>query len=289
MTTAPFDTRIGIRASILPGYLDCQLRAAVTVLGSDFREHGYEIARPRSNIGALFGSGMHGGGEAALKELMLAGSMMPLSAIEDASITAFRARHAEEVEYESDLVMDEDSPTIDAAEAQLRRAARQWRADVLESANPIAVESYVEADLLPGVKLTGHADLLHLDGQGTRRRLRDLKTSRRKQTGAKFQSQIGAYSLLFRSEGYETTDAQIDHLRRVPISKPQPPMEMEPLEVEACEQIAHSTLTDFATKALAFRDDGDPSRFLVNPASMLCSPRFCRAFGSAVCPATRRT
>lgn len=287
MTTAPFDTRIGIRASILPGYLDCQLRAAVTVLGSDFREHGYEIRRPRSNIGALFGSGMHGGGETALKELMLAGSLMPLSAIEDASIEAFRARHADEVQYDGELVMDEDSPTIDAAEAQLRRAARQWRADVLERAQPIAVESYVEADLIPGVKLTGHADLLHLDGQEDRRILRDLKTSRRKQHGTKFQSQIGAYSLLFRSEGYETTGAQIDHLRRAPLAKPQPAMEMEPLEVEACEQIAHSTLKDFATKALAFRADGDPSSFLVNPASQLCSQKFCRAWGTAVCPATR--
>ena len=281
------DNRIRIRASILPGYLDCQLRAAVAVLGSDFREHGHTIARPKSNIGALFGSGMHGGGEAALTELMLRGSTMPLSAIEDASIAAFRARHAEEVEHDGDLVMDDDSPTIDAAEASLRRAARQWRLDVLESAHPIAVESYVEADLVPGVKLTGHADLLHLDGQRDRRTLRDLKTSRRKQTGTKFQSQIGAYSLLFRSEGYEVTDAQIDHLRRVPIAKPLPAMEMEPLEVEACESIAHSTVTDFATKALAFREDGDSSRFLVNPASMLCSPRFCRAWGSAVCPATR--
>lgn len=277
---------IVIRASSLPGFLDCQLRAAVSTLSKAFAEHGHWIGRARSNIGAMVGSGVHGGAEVALKEKMASGALAPISTLEDAGIAAFRERMASD-EGEG-LVMDDDSPDVDTAERQIRRMVARYREDVAAVARPVSVESRVEAELEPGVILSGQGDLLHLDGRdGGRNVVRDTKTGRRRQSPAKHLAQIGAYSLLYRSRLIQTDSAQIDFVRRAKIADPQPPVEEQPLDLRAAEDVAWAVLNDFAAKAVAFVKDGNPARFLCNPAADLCSPRFCRAFGSKACAATR--
>lgn len=277
---------ITIRASSTTSYLDCQLRAAAHSAPWLFAEHGWELAPPRSNIGALVGSGVHGAAEHALTERMLSGTVMPADAIEDAGIGAFRARRDEEAETAVEIVMDGDSPSMDDAETQIRRMARQYRLDVLQESEPVAVESRITATFVEGVTLSGQADLLHLDGR-ERHVVRDLKTGRRRLKATQHAAQIGSYSLLFRSMGYDTGAGQIDYLPRAALKKPQSEVEKMPLDIYAAEQIAHAVLTDMGTKLLAFAADGNPSRFIPNPASNLCSSRFCRAFGTPACPATR--
>jgi hypothetical protein len=279
---------ITIRASSLPSYLDCQLRAAVSQLGSLFLAHGHEVARPYPNIGALVGTGVHAAAEVALTERMMAGTLSAVSTMEDAAVDAFRARRTQELEEGAGpVIMDGESPTMDAAEHQVARMARQYRQDVVATARPLAVENRITIETGVGdVMLSGQSDLLHLDDQRTGNVVRDLKNSRAKPAAVKHIAQIGAYSLLFRSQGHETHGAQIDHLARVKVSKVQPPVEHYPLDVAGAERIAHAVTSEFATKALALADDGDPGRFLVNPASNLCNAKFCRAYGCPVCPAT---
>lgn len=277
---------ITIRASSTSAWTDCQRRAAVHSAPKLFADHGFDIAPPRSNIGALVGSGVHGAAEPALKERMLNGSIMPLSAIEDAGIEAFRARKAEEGEIAAEIVMDGDSPTMDDAEAQIRRMARRYRDDVLVDAEPVAVESRVTAEFMPGVELSGQADLLHLDGRD-RHVVRDLKTGRQRRKAVTHAAQIGSYSLLFRAIGFDTKEAQIDYLARVTLKKPQPEVEPQPLPLFEAERVAHAVLSDMGGKLLAFADDGDPGRFIPNPSGNLCSLRFCRAFGTDACPLTK--
>lgn len=280
---------ITIRASSTTNWTDCQLRAAVHSAPKMFADHGYDIRRPRANIGALVGSGVHGAAEPGLKERMLAGTVMPLDALEDAGVEAFRERRRIEADEVIEIVMDDDSPTTDDAERQIRRMVGAYRDGVLAHSHPVAVESRIEAELMPGVTLSGQADLLHLDAgeTGSVNRVRDLKTGRRKKPAMHHAPQLGSYSLLFRSKGYETGDGAIDYLPRVKLAKPQPPTEHMPLNILSAEQIAHAVLTDMGTKLLAFAADGDASRFIPNPGSMLCSYKFCRAHGCAVCPATR--
>lgn len=274
-----------IRASSLPSYLDCQLRAAVSQLGHVFDLHGHQIARARGNVGAMIGSGVHGGAEVALKERMTAGTLAPVDVVEDAAIAAFRDRL--DAEGGDDLVMDQDSPTVSDAERQVRRMVRQYRVDVAERANPLAVESRIEADVGDGVVLSGQADLLHLDEQRSGCAVRDLKTGRRRIAPTRHAAQCGSYSLLFRTLGFAPDHIQIDWLKRERLDKPQPDVEAQPLDVDDCERIAFATIGEFGAKARAFAADGDPARFLLNPSSHLCNPKYCRAYGSAVCAATR--
>lgn len=276
---------ITIRASSLPAFQDCQLRAAANTHSRLFREHGHELLPYCGNIGAVIGSGVHAGAEVGLSERMF-GTLAPLDALEDAAIEGFRKRLDEDAA--DGMILDDDTPTHSVAERQVRRMIGRYREDVVASARPVAVESRIKAEFRPGVTLSGQSDLLHLDAtaDGETATVRDLKTSRHKSTPFKHASQLGAYSLLFRSRGHETAAAQIDYLRRVKIDKQQPQVEQQPLDVVGCEIIATAVLNDFSTKLAAFAADGDPHRFLPNATSRLCSGRFCRLFGQPSCPAT---
>ncbi len=272
-----------IRASSLPGFLDCQLRAAANSQARLFVAHGHELRRGHGNIGAVVGSGVHAGAELALSERMM-GRASSLSACEDAAIETLRRRIEDEAG--EGLIFDEESPSRDAAERAARRMVAVYREDVADRATPVAVESRIEAEFAPGVILSGQSDLLHLDAATGAHKVRDLKTGRRHQPAAKHASQVGAYSLLFRSRGHSTDGAQIDFLKRVRLDREQPRVVAEPLSIEGCERQAHAVLGEFSAKLQAFAADGDPGRFLPNATSMLCNQKFCRLHGQPACPAT---
>ena len=275
-----------IRASSLSSFGDCQLRAAGSMFASQFQAHGHDVRRPRANIGALIGTGVHRAAEVALTEKMVSSSTAALSTMEDAAVESFRQRMAEDA-GDLPVVMDQETPTIAAALSQIPRLVRRYRDDVVEHVVPVEVESRIEAEAMPGVILSGQADLLVLDAAKGRRTLRDAKTGRRRQNPWKHAPQCGAYSALFRSRGYEVDAGQIDFLARVKEQAEQPPVEEQKIDIIACEQIAWHVLQDFGSKALAFAADGDPGRFLPNPGSHLCSPLFCRLYGSSACAATK--
>lgn len=277
---------IKIRASSLTGYVDCQLRTMLSAMPHIAQEHGHELKPYRPNIGALVGSGVHAAAELGLRQKML-GNIETSSAMMDAGVEAFHARMAEENEAGAgDLVMDEETPSLSVAEQQITRMARQYRFDVVADVVPVSVESRIECDAGDGIILSGQSDVLALVREGEQRVLRDLKTGRRKTSASKHMPQQGAYSLLERSLGHEVDAGQIDHLRRSPLKKAQEQVDSEAYDIVAAEQIATAVLMDFAAKAKRFAQSGDPGHALVNPGSFLCSPKFCRAHGCAVCPAT---
>lgn len=281
---------VTIRSSSLSGFSDCQLRAAANTQSKLFESHGLALHPASTNFGALIGSGVHAGAEVALKGKML-GDDVPLSTCEDAAIGEYRERRAREADGHV-LIGDETAADHDQAERQVRRMLAQYRVDVVAEAEPVAVERRIEAEVMPGVILSGQSDLLHLDrGQDPARPVeivRDLKTTRRRSMHPMAHApQVGGYSLLFRSRGFDPTAARIDLMPRVKLAKPQPPIERRDLDIEAAEQIAHAVANEFGAKLLAFAQDGDARRFVPNPGSFLCSAKFCRLFGKPACPATR--
>ena len=284
-------TEIIIRASSTSGYADCQLMAVIAAMPGILRQHGHELHPSRPNIGALIGTGVHGAGEVGLTE-KITGSLAPTSVLEEAGIDTFRKRLEEETEQGGPLVMDDDSPSTDKAELQIRRMTKRWRIDILERVRPVAVENRIEASLPghPNVKLSGQSDLLALsmDGKSGAIVLRDLKTSRHKKTPLNHAPQIGCYSLLWRTKGQEPNQAQIDLLRRVREGKEQPCVEEQPLDIVRCENMAWAVLNDMAAKARLLADSGDPSHLITNPGSRLCSDKYCRAHGLPICAATRK-
>jgi hypothetical protein len=275
-----------IRASSLSTFTDCQLRAAGHAFPHLFAEHGHDMAPRRANVGALVGSGVHGGAELALTELLLGGSPSPDDVLEDAGITAFRQRWAEDV-GDQPVIMDDDTPSRNAAEGQVRRMVRTYRRDIVPRVRPVAVERRLEAEAVPGLVISGQSDLVALDAEkGGRTILHDSKTGRRRMSAWRHAPQLGAYTLLLRTRGHAVDGCQVDFIQRVKEQKPQPSVEQQPIGIVEAEKIADAVLKDFGAKALDFQRDGDPSRFLPNPSSLLCSAKYCRLWGSKACPAT---
>lgn len=290
------DHQIVQRCSSLPTWLGCELRMATGTIPEAFRQHGYELGPYRANVGALMGSGVHGGGEYALTELMVRGKAPPLSATEDAAIEEFHRRKAEEADAR-ELVMTGEAPDIATAEKQVRRMTSQLYVDVITEAEPIAVESRLEAiyrdgdETAPAVILSGKADLLHLDRRSVDQRatnvLRDTKTSRRRRPAGVHMAQQGGYKALFSSRGLAVDQGQIDFLLVTKIQLAQARVEMQPIDIDAAEITAYRVIEEASNKMILFYRTGDPSIFLPNPDYYLCNPKFCRAHGRSVCSATR--
>jgi hypothetical protein len=81
---------------------------------------------------------------------------------------------------------------------------------------PLLVEERLEAEVAPGLVLVGKPDVVCREPTV----LRDLKTGIR--GPGSFAPQLGAYSLLARSNGIEIEHVVIDFVRRVAVGKPQP-------------------------------------------------------------------
>ena len=150
---------ITIRASTTTSYAACQLRAAGIAFPHLFREHGFDLRPYRSVVGALIGSANHAAGAAALTEKMLAGTLAPLSALEDAAMEEYRRRHGEESE-QGELLFDDTTRKPSEVEPTIRKMVTVYRRDVVSSARPIMVERRLIEPFNDHVQLSGQGDLL---------------------------------------------------------------------------------------------------------------------------------
>jgi hypothetical protein len=150
---------------------------------------------------------------------------------------------------------------------------------------PIIVEERLEAEVEPGLILSGQPDIVAREPHG----LRDLKTGARPPSS--FAPQLGGYSLLARSHNLDIQNAAIDFVQRVRINKPQPDPVSKTVAVATAETAASNILRHIAGDLDTFRHGdpvrrilpGDPWAFQANPASILCSPKYCPAFGTEFC------
>jgi len=145
--------------------------------------------------------------------------------------------------------------------------------------DPIMVEERLEAEIAPGLVLSGQPDIVAREPNA----IRDLKTSAR--GIGNHNGQIGGYSLLARSHGFQIDEGIIDGIIRVPLSKPQPDPVSVRIAVARAEQTATTTIHSIAESLRVFREGderrkllpGDPAAFMANPMSTLCNPKYCPA------------
>jgi hypothetical protein len=83
----------------------------------------------------------------------------------------------------------------------------------------------------------------------------------------------------------------IDYIARVPAKKPQPDVQVIAYDLAACETAAVAVLAHIESDIRTFREGnpalrmqpGDAWAFPANPASKLCSQKWCPAFNSNFC------
>jgi hypothetical protein len=268
-----------IRASSLPSYTDCPRRWAARTLSREVIEAGYAInqAQPAS-VGASVGTATHSGAAHIMGLKMQTGELGNQTEAEQLALEQF----GESVH--GGVLWDEATPNMNDAQKQVVRMVKVFRNTIAVKAEPVAVERRLEANVGGGFLLSGQSDLQTIEPG----RIRDLKTGRFPRS---HYAQLGAYSLLARTAHPEqvTKEVCVDFIQRVPVSKPQPETATEFYDQVVAEQAATSTISRIKSDVDEFRRrliDGDAPpehAFLANPASMLCSKKWCPAFGSDFC------
>lgn len=266
-----------VRASALSGYADCPRRAAAKLFKLEILAAGYDLRETARNIGASIGTAVHAGAALTLREKM-AGARAPLSAATDCAVDEYRAI------AEEGMMFDKESPTSNAAETQIVRMVDAFQREVAPSIDPVSVEEALEAETGFGIVLTGQKDVLARDSN----ELIDLKTGKRQAMHA---PQIGAYSLLSKSNGLSVDKAAVKFIQRVAVGKPQPSTVTTPYNLAQAENAAVNVLRHIAGDLKVFREGnealgimaGDAWSFAANPSSMLCSEKWCGAWGTSFC------
>lgn len=283
---------IVIRASALSGYADCPRRGAARLFRREIEAAGYVLRETARGIGAAIGTAVHHAAQVVLGEKARTGTLPPVLVATDCAIDDLREAMAQGVAYDGSRGLTQGR--ADAERQTLRMTAAYHRA-VAPTVAPILVEGRLEAEVAPGLVLSGQPDIVAREpGQ-----VRDLKTGARPGHHA---PQIGAYSLLARTptpthpEGIDISRAAIDFVQRVAPGKPQPDPVSYAVALAAAETAAVNIVRHIADDLRVFREGdsrraaspGDPWAFLANPSSMLCSVRWCPAHGTDFCTAHRQ-
>lgn len=263
-----------VRASSLPAYPDCSRRSAGKLIPDEIKAAGYEIRNLRQGVGAAIGTAVHAAAKLTLDEKTKSGNLPPSDVATDIAVSYVNEA------LQAGVLYDKATLNLNDAQIQASRMARMYHAKVAPKIEPMFVEQRFEAVFVPGIILSGQSDVLAREPG----KVRDLKTGQRESRHA---AQIGAYSLLSRSHGYDIQEACVDFIPRVAAAKPQPEPTQTEYEVADSENAAVSILRHIEHDIKAFRE-GDASRgllpqdpwaFPANPNSFLCSEKFCPFWG----------
>lgn len=273
---------IVIRVSSLSGYSDCPRRGAARLFRSIIEDAGYRLRTTRRGIGAAVGTAVHKAASTCFEFKAEHGELPTAERAVDAAVYELDdAIGHEEIEYDGPRG---STHSRGEAQEQTSRMVRSYWTSVAPTVDAIHVEERFEAEVSPGLVLSGQPDIIcHEPGS-----VRDLKTGSRIGNHA---PQLGGYSLLARSHNLDITEASIDWVPRVAVKKPQPDPVSVPVRIANAETAASNIIRHMENDLRTFQR-GDPERrilpgdawsFLANSSSMLCSPKYCPAFGTEWC------
>lgn len=263
-----------IRASMLPAWPDCPRRSAAKAFRKMIERQGFKLRELQPSIGAAVGTAVHKVAEVVLRGKIETGEFGKIEDGLEQAFVGFRE------EIEPGAIWDDTTPNINTATKQIQVLAQAYIAGVASKVDPLAVELSLEADTGDGVILTGHIDLVTVQGE-----VRDLKTGG---VARPYYEQLGAYGLLVRSHNIvPVTGIAIDWVKRVGKTKPQPPAEFKQYQSAICQKAALEVVGEVKRCLGEFQQSGSPAVFGANTMSMMCSDKYCPAWGTDFCPVSR--
>jgi len=268
-----------IRASSLADFADCARRGAARIVRREIEAAGFVLRDTPRGVGAAIGTAVHRSAEVSLGEKARTGALPPENVATDCAADEVKEAIKQGVSFEGPRGTTQ---TRDEAVQQVTSMARSYQREVAPGIEPVLLEQRLEAEVAPGLILSGQPDIVAREPD----RVRDTKTSAKRSPG-NHNLQIGSYSLLSRSHGYDIKEASIDFVQRVRPGKPQPnPIEQRaPLAV--AESAAVNMLRHIEEDIRVFREGdlrrrilpGDPWAFTANPRSFVCAEKYCPAYG----------
>jgi hypothetical protein len=272
-----------IRPSSLTTAADCARRYAAHHLTDMVVAAGYTLRPSRAvHIGAAVGGAVHAAAGFTMNAKRDTGALGNETEAIDRAEAEFDTR----TEY--GVTWDAATADISTAKRQISRMSKTYRRQVAPELAPLLVEERMVADVGDDWQISGQLDTLAGDPDNV---IEDLKTGTvRRSNGV----QYATYALLLRAHGYRITGLVEDFIKRVPITHTQP--EVDRLEIaiedaiadawELIEGIKRDT-AEFLKRVADPHGRPAPQAFKANPASMLCSPKFCKAYATNWCRAHR--
>ena len=240
---------------MLPAFPDCPRRAIAKQYRREVVAAGFNLRETKPSIGAAVGTAVHAALTAKRR------------GIQPTPMDAFRAEIVPGAEW------DATTPSLSIAEAQIERMSDAALA--LPVREYVGLEMPLRATIADGWELTGQLDALTGDGH-----LDDLKTGALPRP---YQAQIGGYVLLAQSNDLKAESCSTTFIRRVRLSKPQPPAVLEPVDLATAVRAAWHTIDDVRRTWERFASTGDPWTIPANPMSLMCSVKYCPAHGTSFC------
>lgn len=268
---------INLRASMLPSFPDCPRRSAAKQWPDMIVSAGYELRQLERPIGTAVGDGGH---EIARLSCIAKRDGIALSEYDaiDAGIEKFRDSAA------TGAIYDETTSSRNDAEKQVQRVGTDFIHTVLPQVAPNIIEckdrenALVQRAALIGndVMITMHPDLETVDNT-----IEDWKF------GKLFPyciPQLGGYSLGKQSNGSAKPDKlRMWHLPRVSLKKTYPGAQVYKYDVALCEKAAFAAILLIVSQVRKFQQSNNAWAFPANPMSMLCSDKYCPAWGTNFC------
>jgi hypothetical protein len=265
-----------IRAAALSGYPDCNRRGAARLFRPEIEAAGYRLRQTSRGVGSAIGTSVHVAAKVTLEEKAKTGSLPPASVGTDAALDELHEQFSG-----GEILFDHSTTSRNEATRQVLTMSRTYRSIVAPRVEPILIEERLEAEVMPGVILSGAPDLVAREPGA----IRDLKTGARRPTSVA--PQIGAYSLLARTHQIDIQEASIDFVQRVRHTRPQPDPTSVSMQVALAETAATRILAHINDDLNTFRHGdhaknilpGDAWSFVANPSSTLCSEKYCPCWG----------
>lgn len=257
-----------IRASSLARYADCPRRSAANIFRTEVEDAGFKLRSLPQNIGAAVGTAMHAGAAYSMLEKKNTGGIGNATEAEMIALEALETGVKEGVQW------DNVAENVNSAQQQTLSLVRACREHVVPHITPVEVEVRLEAEVSEGVILSGQVDINEEYG------LVDWKSGKER---GQYAPQYGAYSLLARSHGKENRKATEIYIKRVKEGKEQPTPVYREYDVAVAENAALAALRHIERDLGRFRETGDKREFLANPSSVLCSNKYCPAWGTGFC------
>jgi len=273
------DNETILRVSSLAGWTDCERRSAARLFRREIQAAGFRLRSTPRGIAAAIGSSVHAGAAAELGEKATSGTLPPATVSTDAAVELLHETLRQgEIAFEGPRGHTHNARD---AEQQVVKMATAYHQTIAPLVQPVRVEIRLEAEIAPGLILSGQPDVVAYEPNA----VRDLKTGAR--PPASVAPQIGGYSLLNRSHGLSIEQGHIDFVQRVSTTKAQPRPTTQAVELQYAETAAVSIIKRIAAGIRTFRE-GDPANgvrpgdvwsFTANPSSSLCAAKYCPAYG----------
>src|SRR5262249_17299464 len=144
---------IVLRASMTPEAEDCELRAIAKVARRQIEAAGFRLRRSPRAVGALVGSATHRAAQIGLEEKLRSGSLPPLSVA-----TAEPHEYVVTAHKEGKTLSAPPPLTRGEAAKQPLALPRLYHREVAPQIRPVHVEERLEAELAPGIVVSGQPD-----------------------------------------------------------------------------------------------------------------------------------